>query len=70
MTRFELARYLDYCSELLSLTSKLAVLYVQRLDDPAVLAAVNDVQALTGGLANKIWQKIVILDTSPRTAPL
>jgi len=69
MTRFELARYLDYCSEMLSLTSKLAVLYVQRLDDPAVLAAVNDVQALTGGLANKIWQKIVILDTSPRPAP-
>jgi hypothetical protein len=28
-TRFELARYLDYCSELLSLTSKLAALHVQ-----------------------------------------
>jgi hypothetical protein len=66
MTRFELARYLDYCSEMLSLTSKLAVLYVQRFDDSAVLAGVNDVQALTGGLSNKIWQKIVILDTSPQ----
>ncbi len=69
MTRFELARYLDYCSEMLSLTSKLAVLYVQRLDDAAVLGAVNDVQELTSGLSNKIWQKIVILDTSPHPAP-
>ena len=64
MTRFELARYLDYCSELLSLTSKLAALYVQAFDDAAVLAAVSDVQALTTGLAGKIWQKIVILDTA------
>jgi hypothetical protein len=64
MTRFELARYLDYCSELLSLTSKLAALYVQGFDDARVLAAVNDVQGLTTGLASKIWQKIVILDTA------
>jgi len=64
MTRFELARYLDYCSELLSLTSKLAALYVQGFDDPHVLAAVNDIQGLTTGLASKIWQKIVILDTA------
>jgi len=64
MTRFELARYLDYCSELLSLTSKLAALYVQGFDDPHVLAAVNDIQGLTTGLSSKIWQKIVILDTA------
>ena len=64
MTRFELARYLDYCSELLSLTSKLAALYVQGFDDARVMAAVNDVQGLTTGLASKIWQKIVILDTA------
>lgn len=70
MTRFELARYLDYCSEMLSLTSKLAVLYVERFDDAAVLAAVNDVQSLTTGLSNKIWQKIMILDTSSRPTPL
>jgi len=69
MTRFELARYLDYCSEMLSLVSKLAVLYVQRFDDSQVLAAVDDVQALTTGLSNKIWQKIVILDTSPGPSP-
>ncbi|MGH7674745.1 MAG: hypothetical protein ACREMV_05675 [Gemmatimonadales bacterium] len=67
MTRFELARYLDYCSELLSLTSKLAALYVQRFQDEHVLAAVSDVQALTNGLSGKIWQKIVILDTAAAT---
>jgi len=65
LTRPELAHYLDYCSELLSIVSKLAALYVQTLEDPAVLAAVNEVQGLTTGLSNKIWQKIMILDTSP-----
>lgn len=64
LTRFELARYLDYCSEMLSLTSKLAALYVQTFDDRTVLAAVSDVQGLTTGLSNKIWQKIMILDTA------
>lgn len=63
MTRFELARYLDYCSELLSLTSKLAALHVQHLNDAVVLAAVNDVESLSGALSAKIWQKIMILDT-------
>ena len=64
MTRFELSRYLDYCSELLSLTSKLAALHAQILRDPVVLAAVNDVEALATGLSSKIWQKIMILDTA------
>jgi hypothetical protein len=71
-TRFELARYLDYCSEMLSLTSKLAALHVQYVNDPVVLGAVNDIETLAGGLSNKIWQKIMILDTavtdSERTA--
>lgn len=62
LSRFELARYLDYCSELLAITSKLAALHVQHLNDPVVLAAVNDVQGLTSGLSAKIWQKITILD--------
>jgi hypothetical protein len=63
MTRFELSRYLDYCTDLLSLTSKVAALYVQDLQDPVVLNAVNDVENLTTGLARKIWQKIMILDS-------
>jgi hypothetical protein len=66
MSRFELSRYLDYCSELLSITSKLAALYAQHVQDPVVLEAVNGIQNLTHGLAGKIWQKILILDSSAR----
>jgi quercetin dioxygenase-like cupin family protein len=60
---FELSRYLDYCSELLSLTGKLAALYIQRFGDSVALAAVNEVEDLTTGLSRKIWQKLMILHT-------
>jgi hypothetical protein len=66
MTRFELSRYLDYCSELLSITSKLAALHAQHVQDPVVLDAVNGIQNLTHGLSGKIWQKILILDSPAR----
>jgi hypothetical protein len=59
----ELIRYLDYCSEMLSLIGKLAALYVQKFDDPVALVAVNEVEELTTGLSRKIWQKIMILNT-------
>ncbi len=62
LTREQLARYLDYCSELLALTSKLAALHAQHLQDPVVLDAVNDIESLTADLSRKIWQKITILD--------
>lgn len=62
MTRYELSRYLDYCSEMLALNSKLAALYAQNLDDPVVLAAVDEVEMLTGGLSNKVWHKLVVLN--------
>jgi len=65
-TKFELARYLDYCSEMLSVISKAAALYVQSFDDPVTLAAVNDVEQLTGSLSQKLWLKIDILE---RVAP-
>ena len=64
-TRFELSRYLDYCTELLSLASKLAALHAQCVNDPVVLDAVNDIEVLASNLSNKIWQKIMILDTMP-----
>jgi len=65
-TKFELARYLDYCSEMLSVISKTAALYVQNFDDPVTLSAVNDVEQLTGSLSQKLWLKIDILE---RVAP-
>ncbi len=58
LTPFELTRYLDYCSEMLALTAKAAALYGQHLDDPAILASVNEIENLTTNLSQKIWQKI------------
>jgi hypothetical protein len=58
----ELIRYLDHCSDLLALISKVAALYVQNFDDPVTLSAVNEVENLTNGLSRKIWQKIMIFD--------
>jgi len=68
MTRVELGRYLDYCSELLSLTSKIAALFVERFDDPVTLGAVNEIESLTAGLSRKIWQKISMLLNTPDSA--
>jgi hypothetical protein len=65
LTRFELIRYLDYCSEMLSLMGKVAALYVQGFPDSQAVAAVDDVENLTTGLSRKIWQKIMILESSP-----
>lgn len=62
LTPFELTRYLDYCSEMLSLEGKIAAVYAQDLDDPVVVDAVNDVEDLTTSLSRKIWQKISILE--------
>ena len=64
MSSFELSRYLDYSSEMLSLLSKTAALYVQHFDDPVTISAVNELENLTSGLSRKIWQKIMILDRS------
>ncbi len=61
MTPQELGRYLDYCSEMLSLTGKIAALYVRQFDDAVSVAAVSEVEQLSTGLSRKIWQKIMIL---------
>jgi len=64
LTRHQLMRYLDYCSELLALNAKVAALFAQNTDDSVVLSAVNDLELLVQGLSVKIWQKIMILDLS------
>lgn len=58
----ELIRYLNDCSDLLALISKLAALHVQYFHDPITISAVNEVENLTNGLSRKIWQKIMIFD--------
>jgi hypothetical protein len=57
----QLLRYLDYCSEMLSLTGKLAALYAQYFPDSTVISAVNDIEELTTNLSRKIWQKIMLV---------
>ncbi len=57
----QLIRYLDYCSEMLSLVGKLAALYLQRSDDAVVLSTVDEIEGLTTGFSRKIWQKLMII---------
>lgn len=69
LTPQELVRYLDYCSEMLSLTAKVAALYAQHSADPAVLEAVNDLERLTTNLSSKIWQKVSIVQATVSALP-
>lgn len=62
MEPYELARYLDYCSEMLALTGKVAALYSQASTDAVIIAAINEVEQLTTGLSRKVWQKLMVLD--------
>lgn len=64
MTEFELVRYLDYCTEMLALTGKLAALYMQDVRDPVIIDTVSEIEDLTGNLSRKIWQKIMIIQQS------
>ena len=61
LSKFELQRYLDYCSEATAIISKVAALYAQSLNDDIVISAVNEIEVLCTGLSRKIWQKIMIL---------
>jgi hypothetical protein len=69
MTQFELSRYLDYCTEMLTLCGKVAALYVQNFEDADAVSAVNDLEDLTSGLTRKIWQKIMIIHTAREPQP-
>jgi hypothetical protein len=62
LTTFQLSRYLDYCSEMLSLINKIGAIYVQEFPDPDSLEAADQLANLTSGLSRNIWQKIMILD--------
>jgi hypothetical protein len=66
---YELSRYLDYCSEMMSLAAKVAVLFAQSFPDPVVTEAVSDIERIASGLSQKIWQKIMILDALIRDPP-
>jgi len=63
---YQLTRYLDYCSEMLSLLGKIAAVYAQTSADREVTSAVNEVEVLTTGLSRKIWDKIQAIHVSHR----
>lgn len=58
----QLLRYLDYCSEMLSLVRRFAALYGQESGDTVIAESVDNIADLTSSLSNKIWQKITILN--------
>jgi hypothetical protein len=62
MTAEETGYYLNYCTQLLSIVSKIGQLYVQDFPDAPAQAAVDQFEGLATGLSSKIWQKIMILD--------
>lgn len=56
----EMLRYLDYCSEMLSISAKVAAIYAQSYPDPVVTDGVSDIERTATELSQKIWQKINI----------
>jgi hypothetical protein len=68
LTPWQVGRYLDYCTEMLSLTGKIAALYSDGFDDPEAVDAVTDLEALANALQHKIWQKIVLLESRSSAA--
>jgi hypothetical protein len=62
MSPYEMYRYLDYCSEMLALLSKIAQLYVNDLDDRVALDYVDGLERLVQGLSDKIWRKMAMVD--------
>ena len=62
LTRDEMERYFEYCSEMLSLVGKTAALCAEESRDVVVLDTVSTIESLTVGMSRKIWQKISILN--------
>lgn len=69
LTPAELTRYLDYCSEMISITGKLAALFTQSVTDEGVIEAVNDIEMLGSTLSRKVWQKIILLENRMPSPP-
>jgi hypothetical protein len=58
---YDFGRYLNYCSDMLSLITKVSFLYVQHFNDQVANEAVHDLETLTTALSQKIWQKIMMI---------
>lgn len=62
MTNYELARYLDYCIDMLALVGKLSAMYGECAEDPEITSYTHNLETLTNMLGQAIWQKIVMLE--------
>lgn len=60
----ELAQYLSFCADLLSIVGKAAALYGQVLEDGVVLATVDEVESLSARTSSKIWQKMALVQNA------
>lgn len=69
LTPFELSRYLDYCSEMLSLSAKIAALYAQGTRDALVIETASDLGQITSNMSGKIWQKITLIQAIESETP-
>ncbi|MCL2423232.1 MAG: hypothetical protein FWD11_04970 [Micrococcales bacterium] len=63
-----LVRYLEFCSDLLTLTAKAAALCGENTTDAVVLDTVSEIETLTASMSRKIWQKISIIRMVPPQA--
>ncbi len=61
LTDYEMNRYLNYCCELLAITSKMAVLFANENTTERVSEAVHEIEMLSATLNRKIWQKIALI---------
>jgi hypothetical protein len=69
MSADELVSYLDWSTDLLSLTGKIAALYAQNSHEPSILQAAHDLGQIAANMSSKIWQKIAIISAEvARTA--
>ena len=66
MDEASLVRYLEFCSDLLSLTAKAAALCGEDTTDAVVLDTVSEIETLTASMSRKIWQKISLFRTVPQ----
>jgi len=60
-TVYEMGRYFNYCSEMLSLVAKISAFYIQNISDQTVLNTATEIEGLCSSLSTKIWEKIKIL---------
>ena len=65
LTNDQLARYLDYCTEMLAIIGKLSALFAQQVNDSVVLASVTEIENLAAALSRKIWQKLTMIQRGP-----